>query len=588
MHLLITFARAYPRQSIITLLSLLLAGLMEGVGLSALFPLLSIASSSQAASQDPTINASESSPQLGDMVTATLSALGLSPTIGLLLLVIVTSLVLKSILVLFANKQVGYTVAHVATDLRLALIRDLLSTRWEYYLRQPVGALANAIATEAMRASNAYLHGAMVTALLIQAIVYAGVALLVSWEATLASLAAGTFLLYVLNQLVRMSRRAGLRQTKLLKSLLARLTDNLQSVKPLKAMGREKLADTLLEVDTNKLNKALQKEVFSKEALKAFQEPMLAALIAIGIYLAFTQWSLPLTAMMVLVFLLARVMAHLGKIQREYQKMVACESAYWSLEDTIKGAQQEREIALGSQSPRLQQAIRLDKVSFAYQDAWVLCNASLVIPAGSLTTLIGSSGTGKTTVVDLVTGLLWPQQGEVWIDDLPLSKADLRQWRKMIGYVPQEILLLNDTVLRNITLGDPQLTEMDVEQALRAAGAWEFVTTMPLGMHSNVGERGAKLSGGQRQRVAIARALVHKPALLILDEATSALDPESEAAICNTLCQLRGKLTLLAISHQPALIQAADQVYRLKNGIATLALEPHRIIPVLPGYQAMQ
>ena len=135
----------------------------------------------------------------------------------------------------------------------------------------------------------------------------------------------------------------------------------------------------------------------------------------------------------------------------------------------------------------------------------------------------------------------------------------------MIGYVPQETLLLHDSILHNVTLGDPELSENDAVQALKSAGAWEFVERMPAGIHSTVGERGTKISGGQRQRIMIARALVHKPALLILDEATSALDPENEAAIGNTMRALRGDLTILAISHQTALVKAADCVYRLGN-----------------------
>lgn len=136
----------------------------------------------------------------------------------------------------------------------------------------------------------------------------------------------------------------------------------------------------------------------------------------------------------------------------------------------------------------------------------------------------------------------------------------------MIGYIPQETLLLHDTVMNNVTLGDPELTEADAEYALRTAGAWEFIKSMPQGIQSIVGERGGKLSGGQRQRIAIARALAHRPALLILDEATTALDPDTEAAICNTLQQLRGKLTIIAISHQPALANIADLIYRIQDG----------------------
>jgi ATP-binding cassette subfamily C protein len=153
---------------------------------------------------------------------------------------------------------------------------------------------------------------------------------------------------------------------------------------------------------------------------------------------------------------------------------------------------------------------------------------------------------------------------------VPLGDLDRRAWRRLIGYVPQETLLLSDTVLVNVTLGDPAVTRADAEAALRAAGAWEFVAALPAGMDTAVGERGARLSGGQRQRLAIARALVHGPALLILDEATSALDAASEAEICAALQALRGRVTILAVTHRPALVQAADRVYRVDEGRVTL------------------
>jgi ATP-binding cassette subfamily C protein len=198
----------------------------------------------------------------------------------------------------------------------------------------------------------------------------------------------------------------------------------------------------------------------------------------------------------------------------------------------------------------------------------VLCGVSLEIPAGSFTTLVGFSGAGKTTIVDLVIGLLRPQQGRVRIDGWPLDELDRHAWRRRIGYVPQENLLLHDSVLRNVTLGDASLSEADAERALRAAGVWDVVRQMDGGMHASVGERGARLSGGQRQRIMIARALVHRPRLLVLDEATSALDPVSASSLAQTLRGLRGHMTVLAISHQPDLIDAADRVYRMEDGKA--------------------
>jgi ATP-binding cassette subfamily C protein len=283
-----------------------------------------------------------------------------------------------------------------------------------------------------------------------------------------------------------------------------------------------------------------------------------------------------------MMFLLARLVKQVNKVQQEYQQMVIFESAYWSLQDTIQEAERAHEPSLGSEVPSLNHAIRLDRVSFTYDQEWVFRDASLDFPSGLFTAIVGPSGVGKTTVVDLLTGLLRPQQGEVWIDDLPLAKVNLKSWRKMIGYVPQETLLLHDSVLINVTLGDPELGEKEVEDALRAAGAWKFVLEMPQGISSTVGERGGLLSGGQRQRIAIARALIHKPKLLILDEPTSALDPESEAAICETLSQLRGGITILAISHQPTIMNVADRAYNLCDGKALL-LEGHQLERALSG-----
>ena len=582
MQILKSFARAYPWQSGMTLVALLLAGIMEGLSLSTLLPLLNAAMESQSGEQ--LISSKSNSPTdfgLGTIVPNILQGFGVTPTLGVFLVIIVLGILFKTAFLLLAKKQVGYTVAHVATDLRLGLVRALLATRWEYYLRQPSGILVNAIATEAQRASHAYLLGANVVALVIQIFIYLCVAFLVSWQATFASLLASLVLLYILNKLIRIARRAGKRQTKLLQSLLSRMGDSLQSVKPLKAMARESLFGSLLETETIELNHALRREVWSREALRAAQEFLLTLLVAIGLYIAVVQWEMPIAKVIMLVLLLAQMLSRIGKAQHRYQGMITYESAYWAIEATIQKAEQEREKISGNQTPCLTKAIRLDHVHFAYQETLIIQDLCMTIPAGCFVSIVGASGTGKTTVVDLVTGLLRPQQGEIWIDNLPLKQIDIRHWRKMIGYVPQDTLLLHDTIFRNVTLGDPDLRETDVEYALQAAGAWDFVRVLPQGIHTSVGERGSTLSGGQRQRIAIARALAHHPTLLILDEATSALDPENESAICQTLRQLRGKLTILAISHQSALVDEADHVYRLYNGVTTLIKDRATLDPGL-------
>ena len=567
MRFLITLARAYPLHSIVMITALLLAGVLEGIGLSMLLPVLNIAVRGQSGSgQLSPERTGVANSELEQWVTNGFSALGLSPTVGVLLVIFIAAITLKSGLVLLAKKQVGYTVANVATDLRLEMLRALLASRWQYFLKQPLGSLVNSMGTESARASKAYMHGVIMVADFIQAVIYCTIAFLVSWRITLISLAAGLMTLYVLRRFVHKARRAGIRQTDILKSLLTLLADTLQSIKPLKAMARENASDLLLKKKTNRLNKALQKQVLNKEFLKAFQEQLLMIILAAGLYVMMIYMHIPFASIIVLIFLISKLLKQFSNVQSRYQEMVIFESAYWSLKNSIETMKHEREVLTGSTVPELKRAIRLEHVDFAYDDHQVLEDISLDFQAGQITSIIGPSGSGKTTIVDLVTGLLRPQKGEVWIDNQPLSQIDQKSWRHMIGYVPQETLLLHDTIMNNITLGDTDLSEKDAEGALRAAGVWAFVQSLPLGIQNIVGERGGKLSGGQRQRIAIARAIVHKPTLLILDEATSALDPQSENAICETLKQLRGQLTMLAISHQEALVKIADKSYYVHAG----------------------
>ncbi|TBW06926.1 ABC transporter ATP-binding protein [Azotobacter chroococcum subsp. isscasi] len=554
MRILLAFGRTYPARTALMLISLFLAGLAEGVGLTTLLPLLSVALGDETHSE------------FSLEVIAILQMFGLEPTVVTMITVMVLGMVVSSALVLLGNRQVGYTVAHVATDLRVALIRALLGSRWEYYLRQPTGALANSVATEAFRASTAYEHAANALALFIQAMVYVVIALFVSWQAAVLSLVLGVFLLLALQKLVKTSRHAGKSQTRLMRELLAHLTDTLGSVKPLKAMAREDIADSLLRHRADQLNEAMEHEVMSREALRALQGPMLAILAAGGLYVGLVVLKLPLSSVMVLIFLVVRILSLLHKAQQRHQRVASQESAYWALQKAIETAQADAEPGGGQRIPSLQDAIVFERVSFSYGDRPILDGVDLRIPVGAFTSLVGPSGAGKTTLLDLLCVLLAPQSGSIRVDGVPLEELDRQRWRRLIGYVPQETLLLHDSILANVTLGDPALTVADAERALRQAGAWEFVEKSPEGMQTVVGERGGKLSGGQRQRIVIARALAHRPRLLILDEATSALDPESEEAICRTMKQLTPEITVIAVSHRPALIEVADHVWRVHEG----------------------
>lgn len=564
MKVLLAFARTHPGATLWMVAALLLAAVAEGVGLSAFVPVLSLAS--RAAANGPGAQAPAADSVLERAVFGAVEALGLPPTLESLLGLLVAAFLAKAVLTLLAKRQVGYTVARLETHLRLELLRALLETRWSYYTSQPVGTFANAFAIEARRASKAYLSGTTLLAFAIQVILYTGIALATSWQVTLAAVGIGLAMVVSFGGLVRVTRKAGRKQTRLLKSVLGRLTDSLQAVKPLKAMAREELIGPLVERDTYKIQRAVQREVLGREALSALQEPIIVVLIAAGIYAAVRVGGVEFSTLILLAVLFGRVLLNLGRAQRHYQRMTIDESAYWSLREMIDEACAHREDFPGTRPPHLARAIEARDLSFSWRDSRLLDHVSVEIPAGEITALVGPSGSGKTTLADLVVGLAHPDSGEIRIDGVPLDEIDVRAWRRRIGYVPQEMFLLHDTVSVNVSLGDPDVTDEDVEAALRDAGAWQFVQELPGGVRGVVGERGSQLSGGQRQRVAIARALVHRPELLILDEATAALDPETERALWQTLAGLRGRTTILAISHQTLLLDVADRIYRIEDG----------------------
>ena len=564
MRVLRSFALRHPGPTALVLVALLVAGAVEGFSLTALLPVMAAVLDADGGDLADTEGP-------GRVAVQVLEHLHLPVTPLALILLVLGGVTLRSLLVLLSKRQVGYTVAYVATDLRLELMRALLDARWEYFLRQPVGKLANAMSTEADRSSRAYLHGATMAAAAIQLAAYVGVALYVQWQATLIYLGTAGVVVALLHSLVQVAHRAGKRITGLNRDLLTGMTDALQSVKPLKAMAREDLAGAVMAAQARGLRKALRKEVLAKEGMKTAQEITLYGLVVVAGWAGLVLWKLPVSEVMVLLLLLARIMNGAGKVQSAWQDVASCESAYWSLQATIREASSQREEETGQAAPRLERMLRFDDVHFAYDDGTpILRGLSLEIPAGSFTTIVGHSGAGKTTLIDLLIGLLQPQRGRIWIDDVPLDQADRKAWRRSLGYVAQENLLLHDSVRMNVTLGDPDISTAEVERALRAAGAWDFVSKLEDGLESSVGERGGLLSGGQRQRILIARALVRRPQLLVLDEATSALDPGTAAALAETLRRLRGQVTILAISHQPDLVEAADRVYQLEKGRAVL------------------
>jgi ABC-type multidrug transport system fused ATPase/permease subunit len=225
----------------------------------------------------------------------------------------------------------------------------------------------------------------------------------------------------------------------------------------------------------------------------------------------------------------------------------------------------------GAQPLTLETALELSNVSFAYAQAErpTLRGVDLVIPARTTVGIVGGTGAGKTTLVDLILGLLTPDAGVIRVDGRPVTPENLRAWQKTLGYVPQTIYLTDDTIAANIAFGVPK-DEIDmaaVERASRVAALHDFVLSdLPLGYETFVGERGVRLSGGQRQRIGIARALYRDPTLLILDEATSALDNITERVVMEAVQRIRSDKTIILIAHRLSTVKSCDTIFLMDRG----------------------
>lgn len=555
--------RSYPAETARTSLLLALASAAEALGVVALVPTMytAIGAGAAPAARDP----------VGRVLERALDAVGVPYNLVTLVLVIAVFMIGKGLCQWLAWRAAARAMAHIATDLRLRLVGNLFRARWPYFTQHPVGALATAVGHQAYVTAHACLalwH--LIGAALLVLVYLAAIAVVSPWSLPM-SLVVGLLLVAPLRGLLRYVRAVAETEAQAQQGLIAHLLGAIQSIKPIRAMGREECFESLARADADDLRASIARKTAVSYLMPTIQEPILVFGIALFVVTGRFLLQMDFPTLAIVVFALWRCGAHVSFANRAYRELAVAEPYYRQLRQLIDTSEEARESHTGTGAvPSGPLAIDLDEVTFAHGTTRVLEGLSLSAPAGAITVLVGESGIGKSTLIDLLLVLLQPAEGRILVNGVPLHEIDVRAWRSALGYVPQDTTLLHGTILENVRLGDAAIGEDAVREALVAAGAWDWVAGLDQGLRTTVGEHGARVSGGQRQRIAIARALVRRPRLLLLDEFTASLDAQTEASVLDTIRALRPRVTVVIATHQPALIAIADVVYRIERRRATL------------------
>jgi len=370
-------------------------------------------------------------------------------------------------------------------------------------------------------------------------------------------------------QVHRNSKRITYGQTQVVKAL----QEGLGGIRDVLLDGTQQFYRDIYRQADIPLRQAQCNNVFIGGSPRYFMEALGMVLVAGLAYFLSLQAGGIATALPVLSALALGAQRLLPALQHAYSAWAAIAGCHARLADTIELLDQPLPMELGQPVPApllMQEGIRFDAVRFRYTDdgPWVLDGLNLIIAKGTRVGFVGSTGSGKTTTLDVLMGLLKPTEGELLVDGQSVSGNRHRAWQRSIAYVPQSIYLADNTLAENIAFGvSPGNINLErVQQAAHQAQISDFIESSPEGYQAHVGERGVRLSGGQRQRIGIARALYKQSSVLVLDEATSALDSATEQSVMNAIEELNSDLTILIIAHRLTTVRHCDIIVELENG----------------------
>ncbi len=549
-----------PRTVVLTVTLMVLLSFTEAVGLLLLIPLLGLVGLDVAQG---------SIGQIGELVSRFFSFLNLEPTLVVMLLIYVMVVSFRAILTRYQTLKTSQIQYEFAAHLRKRLYTAITNSSWTYFSRMKSSNFAHALTNEIDRISVGtgqfltFISGIMIL------VVYIIFALELAGLFTGVIFAVGVAILLLLRRRASRSRSTGEEITTTTRDLYYSIMQHLDGMKTIKSFGMEDENTKLFSHQANHVARNYLDAIRSYSDVKILFDVGTVMVLSVMVYFLIEIIKIPTASLFLLIYLFVRMIPQFSTIQRAYQYFINMLPAF----SNVTGLEEEcleniETTGSGDVNVELDREIKLENVTFSYHGGkhFTIKDLNLTIPAGETTAIAGPSGAGKSTVADLVMGLIKPTEGNVYVDDVAVTNKSLASWRNKIGYVPQETFLFNESIRFNLQLSKPDAGEEELLKVLKLAAAHEFVSKLPEGLDTVIGDRGVRLSGGERQRLALARALLRKPSLLIMDEATSNLDSENEKKILGAIDDLHGEITILIIAHRISAIENADNIYIIDGG----------------------
>ena len=535
-------------------------GMTEGISLLMLVPLLQLVGLDV---QQGTLG------RIAEFVSSFFATISIRPTLITVLGVYVIIIVIHSLLKRWES-SVSLTLQYeFVVRLRQRLYRSIANTNYLFFVRHRSSDFAHALTIEMERvgAATYYILNLLATAFV--AIAYVLFALKLSVVTTGLVFLCGGALVLLLKGKIKIAHVTGEGLSEAMEGLYAAVSEHLNGMKIARSYGTEERHAEIFNRLTEQIRHIYTRTVRNQAEVNYWFNIGSVLILSFILYISFQVLYTPTAGVLFLLFLFARIMPKFSAIQQNLQSFINMLPAFTRVMEMHKGCEEAAEPKADRMEKfNLQHGIRFEHVTFSYDrgKAPAIINLDLSIKARETTAIVGPSGAGKSTISDLTMGLITPDRGHVMVDDITLSPEVVKSWRDEIGYVPQDTFLFHDTLRANLLWAKPDAKKEEINQSLRFAAAEEFISGLPKGLETIVGDRGVLVSGGERQRLALARALLRKPSLLILDEATSSLDSENEKRIQNAIEKFHGKMTILVISHRLSTIREADVIHVVEGG----------------------